>query len=194
MTKRLWKTNSVSNYIASEQMAEVEYKGIMIGGGKLLLILPLLGTISGGVWGGFELYNRLLSAEAKLSSLQPAAITAEINRLETVYNIIREELVADIAGVASDIDSVSRDIDESNRLSRSIESSTAETQREVRNDIYSIERSMQTQFQDMNEELRGMRSDLDDEIRTIDERLREMRSDLEERIEQILENPLNDVE
>ena len=194
MTKRLWKTNSVSNYIASEQMAEVEYKGIKIGGGKLLLILPLLGTISGGLWGGFELYNRLLSAEAKLSSLHPAAITAEINRLETVYNIIREELVADIAGVASDIDSVSRDIDESNRLSRSIESSTAETQREVRNDIYSIERSMQTQFQDMNEELRGMRSDLDDEIRTIDERLREMRSDLEERIEQILENPLNDVE
>ena len=194
MTKRLWKTNSVSNYIASEQMAEVEYKGIKIGGGKLLLILPLLGTISGGLWGGFELYNRLLSAEAKLSSLQPAAITAEINRLETVYNIIREELVADIAGVASDIDTVSRDIDESNRLSRSIESSTAETQREVRNDIYSIERSMQTQFQDMNEELRGMRSDLDDEIRTIDERLREMRSDLEERIEQILENPLNDVE
>ena len=194
MTKRLWKTNSVSNYIASEQMVEVEYKGIKIGGGKLLLILPLLGTISGGLWGGFELYNRLLSAEAKLSSLQPAAITAEINRLETVYNIIREELVADIAGVASDIDTVSRDIDESNRLSRSIESSTAETQREVRNDIYSIERSMQTQFQDMNEELRGMRSDLDDEIRTIDERLREMRSDLEERIEQILENPLNDVE
>ena len=194
MTKRLWKTNSVSNYIASEQMAEVEYKGIKIGGGKLLLILPLLGTISGGLWGGFELYNRLLSAEAKLSSLQPAAITAEINRLETVYNIIREELVADIAGVASDIDAVSRDIDESNRLSRSIESSTAETQREVRNDIYSIERSMQTQFQDMNEELRGMRSALDDEIRTIDEGLREMRSDLEERIEQILENPLNDVE
>tara|TARA_R100000008_G_scaffold83767_1_gene69629 strand:+ start:1376 stop:1960 length:585 start_codon:yes stop_codon:yes gene_type:complete len=194
MTKRLWKTNSVSNYMAKEEMTEVEYKGIKIGGGKLLLILPLLGTLSGGLWGGFELYNRLLDAEAKLSSLQPAAITAEINRLETVYNIIREELVADIAGVASDIDTVSRDIDESNRLSRSIESSTAETQREVRNDIYSIERSMQTQFQDMNEELRGMRSDLDDEIRTIDERLREMRSDLEERIEQILENPLNDVE
>lgn len=194
MTKRLWKTNSVSNYMAKDDMTEVEYKGIKVGGGKLLLILPLLGTLSGGLWGGFELYTRLLDAEDKLSSLQPAAITAEINRLETVYNIIREELVADIAGVASDIDTVSRDIDESNRLSRSIESSTAETQREVRNDIYSIERSMQTQFQDMNEELRGMRSDLDDEIRTIDERLREMRSDLEERIEQILENPLNDVE
>jgi|TARA_R110000744_G_scaffold267757_1_gene381599 DNA anti-recombination protein RmuC len=194
MTKRLWKKNSASNYMAKDDMTAIEYKGIKVGGGKLLLILPLLGTLSGGLWGGFELYTRLLDAEDKLSSLQPATITAEINRLETVYNIIREELVSDIAGVASDIDAVSRDIDESNRLSRSIESSTAETQREVRNDIYSIERSMQTQFQDMNEELRAMRSDLDDELRTIDERLREMRSDLEERIEQILENPLNDVE
>ena len=194
MTKRLWKTNSVSNYMAKEEMTEVEYKGIKVGGGKLLLILPLLGTLSGGLWGGFELYNRLLDAEAKLSALQPAAITAEINRLETVYNIIREELVADIAGVSNDIEDVSRDIDESNRLSRSIESSTAETQREVRNDIYGIERAMQTQFQDMNEELRTMRSDLDDEIRSINEDLREIRSDLEERIEQILANPLNDVE
>jgi uncharacterized phage infection (PIP) family protein YhgE len=175
-------------------MTEVEYKGIKVGGGKLLLILPLLGTISGGLWGGFELYNRLLDAEAKLSALQPTAIKAEMNRLETVYNIIREELVADIAAVSANIEAVSRDIDESNRLSRSVESSTAETQREVRNDIYEIEKSMHTQFQDMNTELRTMRSDLDDEARSINEDLREIRDDLQERIEQILANPLNDVE
>ena len=29
-------------------------------GSKLLIILPLLGTLIGGMWGGFELYNRLL--------------------------------------------------------------------------------------------------------------------------------------
>jgi chromosome segregation ATPase len=175
-------------------MAEVEYKGIRLGGGKLLIILPLIGTLSGGLWGGFELYNRLLDAEQKLSSLEPDAITAEVNRLETVYNIIREELVSDIASVAQDIEFVSGNLDESNRLSRSIETSSAETQREVRNDIYEIERSMQTQFQEMNSELREMRKNLDDEIRSIDVNIREMRDDLEERIEQILENPLNDVE
>ena len=175
-------------------MAEVEYKGIRVGGGKLLIILPLLGTLSGGLWGGFELYNRLLDAEQKLSSLQPDVITAEINRLETVYNIIREELVSDIASVAQDIELVSGNLDEFNRLSRSIETSSAETQREVRNDIYEIERSMQSQFQEMNTELREMRKSLDDEIRAVDVNIREMRDSLEERIEQILENPLNDVE
>tara|TARA_R110000764_G_scaffold120497_2_gene208220 strand:- start:211 stop:546 length:336 start_codon:yes stop_codon:yes gene_type:complete len=38
-------------------MAEVEYKGIKIGGSKLLLLLPLMGTLLGGLWGGFEFYK-----------------------------------------------------------------------------------------------------------------------------------------
>ena len=41
-------------------MAEIEYKGIKVGGSKLLLIIPLIGTIIGGLWGGFELYNSCL--------------------------------------------------------------------------------------------------------------------------------------
>lgn len=168
-------------------MAEVEYQGIRIGGGKLLLILPLLGTVGGFLWGGFELYNRLLDAESKLSSLQPESISAEIRRLETVYNLIRNEL-------ASDIDSVSNDVAEANRLSRTIETETSATQREVRNDVYDMERGMQSRFQEMNAEIRGMRGDLDDRMREMDGTMRQIRDDLEERIQTILENPLNDVE
>ena len=48
-------------------MAEVEYKGIKIGGSKLLLILPLLGTIGGGLWGGFELWHRYQAMEVKIA-------------------------------------------------------------------------------------------------------------------------------
>ena len=48
-------------------MAEVEYAGVKMSGSKLLIILPLLGTLIGGLWGGFEVYNRLLEAEAKLN-------------------------------------------------------------------------------------------------------------------------------
>ena len=39
-------------------MAEIEYGGIKVGGSKLLLIVPLIGTIIGGLWGGFEVYHR----------------------------------------------------------------------------------------------------------------------------------------
>lgn len=38
-------------------MAEIEYGGVKASGSKLLLIIPLLGTIGGGLWGGFEFYK-----------------------------------------------------------------------------------------------------------------------------------------
>lgn len=49
-------------------MAEVEYKGIKVGGSKLLLIIPLLGTIGGALWGGFEAYNRYIEMENKIAN------------------------------------------------------------------------------------------------------------------------------
>jgi len=56
-------------------MAEVEYKGIKIGGSKLLLIIPLLGTIGGGLWGGFELFTRYQSMEKKINSYAAPDLT-----------------------------------------------------------------------------------------------------------------------
>ena len=44
-------------------MAEVEIGEMKVSGGKALILIPLLGTILGGLWGGFELYQRLLDAE-----------------------------------------------------------------------------------------------------------------------------------
>jgi|TARA_Y100000361_G_scaffold2832_1_gene2408 hypothetical protein len=143
-------------------MAEVEYKGIKIGGSKLLLILPLLGTIIGGLWGGFELYNRLLTAEKKLNELDPAAIQAEVQRLESVYDVIREDL--------------KDSIDEAVTLARDVEKSSAATQREIRNDVYEMEREMQGRFREMDADIRANKKELEEKMQTI------------------LENPLNDVE
>ena len=185
-------------------MAEVEYKGIKVGGSKLLIIIPFLGTIVGGLWGGFELYNRLLLAESKLNNLQPAVITAEMNRLESIYTVIRDVLQGDIDGVgrrvdfnssaitvaqdelstllrltermSAQMDNVEEGVEESLDLARDVESNTSETQREVRNDVYAMENQMQERFREM------------------DDLIREMRNELEDRISMILENPLNDVQ
>ena len=143
-------------------MASVEYEGIKMSGSKLLIILPLLGTLIGGMWGGFELYNRLLEAEEKLENLQPEIIEQEIVRLTELTEIIKDNLAGDIL--------------EASRLARTVEISSASTQREVRNDVYAIEKEMNDNFKEMNKDIR------------------EMRKELEERIQTILENPLNDVE
>ena len=49
-------------------MAEVEYGGIKVSGGKLLLILPIIGTLGGGLWGGFEFYKDYMNMRTKIES------------------------------------------------------------------------------------------------------------------------------
>ena len=143
-------------------MAEVEYKGIKVGGSKLLLVLPLIGTLIGGLWGGFELYNRLLIAEQKLQALNPATIENEIVRLTELTDVIKDNLQGEISDAAD--------------LARRVDATTAETQRQIRNDVYEMEREMQKRFREMDADIR------------------KNKDELEEKIQTILENPLNDVE
>ena len=164
-------------------MAEVEYEGIKMSGSKMLFILPLLGTLIGGLWGGFELYNRLLVAEEALANLKPEAIQAELVRLTELTEIIKTDLREDINAAREDINTAKGDINivreetsEVMDLARATDKTSADTQREIRNDVDAMERGMNTRFKEMDKETR------------------ELRKDLEEKIMTILENPLNDTE
>ena len=150
-------------------MAEVEYKGIKIGGSKLLLILPLLGTLIGGLWGGFELYNRLMIAETKLKNLNPAAIQAEVARLESMYDVLEGSMRADI-------DLALKEAEEARDYARDIDKTSADTNRDIRKDMYAMEQEMQKRFREMDADIRDNKAELEDKIQTV------------------LENPLNDVE
>lgn len=154
-------------------MAEVEYKGLKVGGSQWLVILPLLGTIVGGLWGGFQLYDRLLDAETKLSKLNPTQILNQVEMFKESSELELKNL-QDLTTVIKD--DLAQDITEAVRLARKVETDTASTQRQIRNDVYEMEREMQNRFREMDADIRNNKKDL------------------EEKIETILENPLNDVE
>ena len=143
-------------------MAEIEYNGLKVGGSKLILVLPLIGTLIGGLWGGFELYTRLLDAEEKLSALEPETIELEIIRLTELTDVIKENLQGDITNAVE--------------FARDVDNRTAETQREIRNDVYEMEKEMQKRFREMDTDIRNNKNELEEKIQTA------------------LENPLNDVE
>jgi hypothetical protein len=161
-------------------MAEVEYSGIKVSGGKLLLIIPLLSALGGATWTGFEFYNRLLSAEGTLSSIDLGAIQAETDRLNSIYTLVQTDLTNQIDNIKTsyqnEMSSIRAEFSDFSRLLREVEGGTSETQRELRNDLYALERRM------------------NESIRDTDDSLIAMRSHLEERIEEILTNPLNTVE
>ena len=74
------------------------------------------------------------------------------------------------------LDEFKEDVRGAETLARATDETVADTQRELRDDVYAMEEKL-------NERMRQM-----------DEDLRAMRGDLEEKIEMILDNPLNDVE
>ena len=154
-------------------MAEIEVAGVKASGSKLLLILPLIGTLIGGLWGGFELYNRLLIAEKKLANLNPVEITNQVKLFKESSELELKNL-QDLTTVIKD--DLAKDITEAVRLARQVESSSAETQRQIRTDVNDMEREMQKRFREMDQDIR------------------DNKDDLEEKISTILENPLNDVE
>ena len=167
-------------------MAEVEIGEMKVSGGKALIIIPLLGTIIGGMWGGFELYQRLLDAEQAVTEYvapdmsginQQLAVQAEtVAALKEDVQQQFETVTALLDNMQEDLDRVREDADEVDTFVRTIDESTNETQRDLRNDVYAME------------------TELNDRLRELDGELREMRDDLEEKIERILDNPLNDSE
>ena len=113
-------------------MAEIEYKGIKIGGNKLLLILPLIGTLGGGLWAGFEFYKDYMNMRAKIErytapdlsgfdkklavmsksmgavTKEMASVRTRVAEVQTVVRDIREDTRADAGKLYSGISAVDK--------------------------------------------------------------------------------------
>ena len=105
-------------------MAEIEYGGIKVGGSKLLLVLPLIGTLGGGLWAGFEFYKDYMNMKEIIANIDTDEIAAKNAVLETkldealeysrdIKNGLRDDIVRlerivdkvedDINGVEDDV-------------------------------------------------------------------------------------------
>jgi cell division protein FtsB len=160
-------------------MAEVEVGGVTFKGGKIFLLLTVLSTLGGGAWGAFEFYNDYRNMKDMIESYVAPDMT-EITQDLAVQSERMESLEASMEILVADIDKLDsesfRSINNVEDLARQVDDRTAETQRELRDDVYALEEKV------------------NDRLRVMDEDLREARKDLEDKIQTILENPLNDVE
>ena len=152
-------------------MAEIEYKGIKIGGSKLLLVLPLLGTIMGGLWGGFELFSRYQAMEAKIDQYVAPDLSGFDKRLAVIeeeITFMKEELDL-VSGVAKDLkNDMKGDI-------RRIETIVEDTESKVKEDSRELNRDINSAIKDLKEDM----TDLEEKV--------------EKQIKKALENPLSNM-
>ena len=166
--------------------AQIEFAGMNLSGSKMLLLIPILGSLGGALWGGFEVYQRLLAAvEAITSYIAPdmSGIEQQLAVQQTQVNefklAIEQQFTTTnqlLAEQRTQINEMRQSMRDQDALVRTIDSNTADTQRELRNDVYEMEK------------------ELNDRVKELDQTLRTTREDLENKVEEILSNPLNVVE
>lgn len=152
-------------------MAEIEYKGIKVGGSKLLLVLPLVGTIIGGLWGGFELFNRYQMMEEKINTYVAPDLSTFDKKLATVQaelDMVLEEvtLVADVA---------------------------KELKNDLRGDVRRIEAIVEDVESRVKNDSRELNTDISDAIKDIKQEMADLEAKIEKQIKTALENPLSNM-
>ena len=148
-------------------MAEIEYGGIKIGGSKLLLVVPLLGTIIGGLWGGFELYSRYLDMEEKIQTYVAPDLSGFDKRLELVKTEV-EMIEKEMKMVLEEITLV------------------ADVAKEMKNDLRGDVRRIEKIVEDTEARVKDDSREFRDDMKDLEERV-------ELKINKALNNPLNKV-
>jgi|TARA_B100001778_G_scaffold52674_1_gene39820 DNA anti-recombination protein RmuC len=158
-------------------MAEVEIAGAKIKGGKLLLVLPVLGTLAGGLWAGFEFYKDYMDMKEVIANIDVDAIKAENKVLETKLDDaitytrdIKGDLKAEIMRTEAIVESIEKRV-------KSIQDST---------------RQMIDKENDRNDKIRErIQNRMDSMDDTLTKKMKDLNNDVNDKIKKALNNPLS---
>jgi MinD-like ATPase involved in chromosome partitioning or flagellar assembly len=133
-------------------MAQIEYQGLKVSGGKIFIILSLLGTLGGAAWTGFTFYQDYLDMKAKIQEYTAPDLSSydeQIAVIKSELDMILDEitLVADVAkelkgDMKQDLRSMNNDIRHITTIVNDIEDRQKEDTREIFDEIKIIEENL----------------------------------------------------
>ena len=189
-------------------MSEVEYQGIKVKGGRLFLIFPLLGTLGGAIWAGFEGYARWVAMEEKINEyVAPdlSGFTLKLDILEERIISLEDNMgtelrsVKELVGAAQDdartirID-LRKDINEVQDQVAAVDRRSRNMDQEVRASLSQTETDLRTMIDHASDRFDSKRtaieSDAQRRIELIDSKLSELETKLRGMLQRALDNPL----
>ena len=152
-------------------MAEVEIAGAKIKGGKIMLLVPIVSALGGGLWGGFEFYKDYISMKDIIQNIDVGSITAQNTLIQTkldeaidytrdIKNNLREDIMITESHVDKIRNEVQNAIDEMNQLQkdtlasmREVEALNRETEKDVRDTMRETESRIEEAMTKLEERL-----------------------------------------
>jgi len=189
-------------------MSEVEYQGIKVKGGKLLLIFPLLGTLAGAIWAGFEGYARWVAMEEKINeyvapdlsgfTLKLEVLEERLTSIETLtestednVRVIKTDLKNDMYKLQDNIDQI---VEDNRELNRSVHSKISDLETSTQYIIGDAGKNLNSLIQHASDRFDAKRTSIEESAQRRQDFLTEEMKSLEERfdvkLERALSNPL----
>ena len=138
-------------------MAELEFAGLKVKGGKIFAILIAISTFIGGLYGAFEVYQRYLSMEKKIDNFVSPDLSAydrQIAVINSELSMILDEvtLISDVAkDLKNDLKIQIRQIEQDNRHITTIVNDVEDRQkadsREIQDELKAIEKALDIKIQ-----------------------------------------------
>ena len=190
--------------------SEVEYRGVKIRGGKLklLILLPLLGTIAGSIWAGFEGYARWIQMEEKINEYVAPDLTTFTVKLDVLEerltsleetNNVEIRTVKELVGSAqSDARTIRvdlrKDINEVQDQIAGVDKRSRDMNTSIRSSLRQTETDLRTMIDHASDRFDSKRTAIEQDgqrrIETIDTKLTELEERLRTMLERALNNPL----
>ena len=126
-------------------MAEVEFGGMKFKGGKIFVILTLLSTLAGGLWGGFEFYKDYMNMREKIETYTAPDMSGFDKRLELTKQKL-DMLENEISMILDEVTLV------------------ADVAKELKNDLKSDVRRIETIVEDVETRVKEDLKELDENI------------------------------
>ena len=155
---------------------EIDVGGIKFRGGKIFLIITVLSSFVGVLWGGFEVYNRYLSMEKKINSYTAPDLSGFDKRLDLIQ-LETEMLQSEMTMILEEVELV------------------ADVAKELKNDLKADVRRIETIVEDVEQRVkqdaRDNSKDLKETVNELKEEMKALEEKIDKRIKLALENPLS---
>ena len=178
-------------------MAEIEYGGIKVGGSKLLLVLPLVGTIGGGLWAGFEFYKDYMDMKEQIQNY----VAPDLSEFDKQLAVITEEMSLTREEVKIIRDSIGEQVDFMRDTKHDLRGDLVRMEKildKVENDIDAVEDEAQALMDRTKSDARQMIEDASNRFNDkvsgmegyVKRELTSLENDLDRKLQKSLDNPL----
>ena len=183
---------------------EIEYGGIKATGGKLFVIISLLGTVGAGLWGGFEFYKDYQDMKKQITSY----VAPDLSKFDKKLEVLDVEVTTTKQLIKSEISSIKTIVGEAQDTTRDIRTTMKTDINQFSDQIAAIDKraredglETRTAMRNAENEVRALIADTskrwDDKLQKVDNKLQKvdnlmemLETKLDKKITKALENPL----